>query len=325
MKISPNHSFFTIVLMLLAAAPLVGQKASNKVDKNENKKLEISANLMVLDEKNVLIEDIRIEDVKIFEDEVEQKPTFFVKKQPGLNLALVIDNTGSVKNQLKTIMKLAATIAVNLTKEDKAAVIRFVSRDKITIDQDWTNDTKALLETIENLYIEGGQSAVLDAVYLAAEELREREKSARAKRNAIVLITDGDDRDSYYSLKQVLAKFADSEMQVFSIGLTKDVESTSNAPLSADRKGNAEKLLNILSFNTNGRAFIFGRKYTEDEMLGALKSLMIELRSQYVIGYTPTNQKRGGPERKLRVEIAPGKDGQKRIGYIRDSFIVTKN
>jgi hypothetical protein len=79
-------------------------------------------------------------------------------------------------------------------------IIRFVSSDKISIEQDFTSKKEYLLDALDNFHIEGGQTAVRDAVYLAAEKVGAYEKSNRADdrlRRAIVLVTDGEDRASF--------------------------------------------------------------------------------------------------------------------------------
>ncbi|HEX2640245.1 MAG TPA: hypothetical protein VHL50_06725, partial [Pyrinomonadaceae bacterium] len=181
-----------------------------------------------------------------------------------------------------------------------------------------------LLETINLMFIEGGKSSVLDAVYLSGQKIVERAKSAKGKRNALVLITDGDDRESYYKLDKVLPLFNNSDVQVFSLAITRDLRNSDEYLLGPDRKKRAERLVDILGFKTGGKAFILGEKFNEDQLKEALRSIMVELRSQYVIGYTSTNPKRGGSARKLRVEISDANGGTKRIGYIREDFVVPK-
>ena len=316
----------SILVLSWAGALCASGQTAEKPDKkkSETGQVDVRVNLLVLDPANNPVGDLKREDVRVFEDGVEQTLTQFVKKEPGLNIGIVVDNSGSLRSQFSKIIKAAQLITVNLGENDEAFIVRFVSSDKVELVQDWTTDKKELLETIGLMFIEGGKSSVLDAVYLSAEKIVEREKSAKAKRNALVLITDGDDRESYYKLSEVLPLFNNSDVQVFSLAITRDLRNSDEYLLGPDRKKRAERLVDILGYKTGGKAFILGEKFNEDQLKEVLRSIMIELRSQYVISYTSTNPKRGGAARKLRVEVRDASGGTKRTGYIREDFVVPK-
>lgn len=318
--ISIGPAFLIIAALVLSS---VAQKPSAAKPNVEQKPFLVKANLLVLDAANAPVGDVKLTDIKIFEDEVEQKPTYFAAVEPGLNVALVVDNSGSLRPHIGAVTKAAALIAVNLADNDKALVVRFVSSEKIEVLQNWTSNKSEIVKVVQSqMYIEGGQSAVVDAVYLAADELQKVERSAKGKRNAIVLLTDGDDRSSFYDLRQLVALFEGSDIQVFSVGFP--APGNEAILFGGSSKKKIENLLDVLAFTTHGKAFVLGERYKEERLLEALKLLMIELRSQYVVGYTSTNPNRDGKERKLRVEIADGANGAKRIGYIRGGFVVPK-
>src|SRR4029079_6030973 len=101
-------------------------------------------------------------------------------------------------------------------KDDETSIIRFVSRDKITVEQPFTANKGDLDDTLDNLFIEGGQTAIIDAVYLAVQQVSDYEKSVSAadrKRRAIILVTDGEDRDSYYNEAQLFELLKDADVQ----------------------------------------------------------------------------------------------------------------
>jgi VWFA-related protein len=155
------------------------------------KGFDVQVNLLVTDEKGEYV-DVKTSDVKILDDGVEQKITS-MRKVDGLDLCILVDNSGSMARQLEDVARVAKVLVDNLRPSDQATVLRFVSRDKIEITQPWTADKKLLTDTLDHLYIEGGQSAVVDALYLASQNVIERERSAPSRRYAIVLITDTDD------------------------------------------------------------------------------------------------------------------------------------
>lgn len=303
-----------IALLIVCAA--VGFAFSQNKNGKAAKPLEIKANVAVLDAAGKLADGVRAEDLKIFEDGVEQKITYFVKKQPAMNLGLVFDNTGSIRLTLDEILKNLNVFTDYLSDRDEAFVVRFVSSEKITVDQDWTSDKRRLHEAMKFMYVEGGKSAVLDAVYLSAQKVLEREKTDRSKRHAVILVSDAEDRDSYYKLKDIEKLFNDTDLQIFVISFAE------SAP---KHKKKSRYISNILTLRTGGTTYTIPEKFTENDITGAVKNIMGELRSQYIVGYVSTNPKRDGLQRKLAVQVADGAGGEKRQGIVRDSFIVPKD
>ena len=163
------------------------------------------------------VPDIKTSDVKIFEDGVEQKIDDLKPRGPLRYLTLLFDNTGSMRPDLDKITGLKSAFSQLFFfngSEVKISVIRFVGRDKISIEQPWTTDKVAIEKAIEDLYVEGGQSAVLDALYLAAENFPKRTDELPGQ-NVVLLISDCEDRDSFYTEKQTLEKLKAANAQVF--------------------------------------------------------------------------------------------------------------
>lgn len=313
MKLS--RSLFALCIILFGSVCLILSQDKPK-KKDESKPVEMKINLMVLDSENKFINDVKSEDLKIFEDGVEQKITRLARKEPVLNLGLVFDNSGSVRKYLDEVIMTGKIVVNNLNPEDEAFVVRFVNSDKIAVTQDWTSDKAALNEALDNLYIEAGPTAVLDAIYLSAGKLLEREKIDKSKRYGIILVSDAEDRDSYYKLGEVSKLFRETDLQVFLISYA------ANAPQHKDR---ALKLANSIPIEFGGMVYSLPKKRDKNELIAALKAVMTEIRSNYVVGYVSSNPKRDGLARKLTVQIADSPKGEKRQGIIRESFIVPKN
>ncbi len=308
----------TLFAMCLICALAGGFSFSQEKSKDKNKNsppVEVKANVAVLDASGKLFEDVKIEDLKIFEDGVEQKLTYFAKKQPLLNLGLVFDNSGSMRKTIDVITEMPSIFTDYLNLQDEVFVMRFVDNDKIELNQDWTANKKDLNETIENLFVEAGQSAVLDAVYLAAEKISEREKKDKSMRYALILISDGEERESFYSLEKIEKLLNGSELQIFVISFAE------NAPLN---KKVSRFVSNILTLKTGGTTYTLPKKFTKDDIVNSVKSIIGELRSQYIIGYTSTNPNRDGLMRKLTVQVADSSKGEKRQAIIREGFVVPK-
>lgn len=319
-------SLALLLFCLVGATISLSQDKSSKKDKTAMQPVEIKANVLVLDPKGNFVDEIKAGDLKVFEDGVEQKITYFAKKESILNLGLLIDNTGSLRSQFNDLLNIGAVLASNLSKEDEAFLVRFASNNRVELLQDWTSNRSLLQKGLSNMYIEGGASAIIDALYTSAEKILERERKDKSKRYAIIQISDFEERSSYYNLQQMLSLVEKTEIQVFPIALTSELSNKRNPYTNLkNSKTNSEKLARTLALETGGTAFVLSERYKREDLINMIKSLLSELRSQYVIGYTPTNQKRDGLPRKLSVQVADGEKSEKRLGFIREGFIVPKD
>jgi VWFA-related protein len=121
----------------------------------------VNLNVRVIDRNNRPINNLAQKEFQILEDGVPQPIEFFSKSEVPTNYTLVIDNSGSLRMQLEKVIE-ASKILVNSNRpDDETSIIRFVSRDKISIEQDFTSDKTELSDSLENLYIEGGQTAII--------------------------------------------------------------------------------------------------------------------------------------------------------------------
>ena len=313
-----TRAVFALFLVCLVSGFSFAQDNSSKEkDKKSNQKpVEIKANVTVLDANGNLAGDVKLEDLKVLENGVEQKITYFAKKDPVLNLGFVVDNTGSMRTSLDEITEVSSLFLDNLRPADEAFIVRFVDSDIIETVEDWTSNKKLLNQALQNMYVEGGQSAVLDAIYLSAEKLLKREREDKSKRYAIVLISDVEDRASYYNFEQTIALFKETDLQVFIVSYAE------NAVVRQKKK--ARSLSHLLALETGGTIYSLPKKHSKQDVVNALNGIAAELRSNYVIGYTSTNQKRDGLERKVLVNVADSAKGEKRKGIMRESFVVPK-
>lgn len=148
---------------------------------------------MVTDERGEYVNNLKAQDVTVFENEIEKKPVWIMEYLSGTDIQFLIDNSGSVRTQMKAVAAIAGHLVQNRMPDDTAQIIRFIGRDKIEISQPWTHNEGELIEAINNLYVEGGQTAVYDALYLGTEDLIARNKRTKSRKQVIILISDGDD------------------------------------------------------------------------------------------------------------------------------------
>ncbi len=276
----------------------------------------VNLNVRAVDRSNRSIGNLRQEEFKIYEDNVEQSIEFFTKSEVPTNYSLVIDNSNSLRPQIEKVIEASKVIVNSNRPADQTSIIRFVSSQKIEILEDFTDSKTDLGETLDNLYTEGGQTAIIDAIYLAAEKVNEYQQTRNSddrKRRALILISDGEDRDSYYKEKQLFDLLKEIDVQIYSIGFIKDLEKGGGF-ISKSTQGKAKSLLERLATETGGKSY-----FPDDvgELNNIAADISRELRTQYSIGYIPTNDKKDGSFRNIKVAIADGANKQKRIAVTR--------
>lgn len=279
---------------------------------------EVKLSVRVVDRNNRPIPNLRPEDFRVYEDGVEQKITFFSKEEVPISYGLVVDNSGSMRYLLDKVIE-SARIIINSNKPgDETFLVRFISSDKIETLLDFTSDKQALSEALDNLYIEAGQTAVIDAVYLASERVSEykRGDDDDRRRRALILITDGEDRSSFYNQNQLFRQLRESNVQIYVIGFVDELDREGSFIRKSTRE-RAINLINRLANETGGRAF-FPKSINELPQIA--EEITRDLRTQYVIGYSPTNKARDGSFRNVRVVVANGPGGEKRIAITRPGY-----
>jgi Ca-activated chloride channel homolog len=293
------------LLLCLHPIPMHGQSQAPAAQQM------VVLNVRVTDSESHSVSDVPREDFRITEDGQPQTISFFSKEDIPLTYALVVDNSGSIRLQFDKIMATAATIVSNNQPDDETLLIRFISSDKITTVRDFTSDTGAIIKGLQSLYIEGGQSAVLDAVYLAADGVS-KHKAAQSplRRRAMILVTDGEDRASYYNQDQLFRFLGQLDVQIFVIGFVKDLQGKSRPKATA--------LLTRLATDTGGRAFF---PSSVGELASIATDITRDIRTQYVIGYVPTSNSTSSFH-KVLVSVIERPGAEKRIAVTRVGYSV---
>jgi Ca-activated chloride channel family protein len=259
--------------------------------------------LTVIDEKNRTADDVKREDVRLFVDGVEQAIGHFEKETAPASYGLVVDNSGSVRGRMHLIIAATRFIVANNQPGDETFLVRFVDSRNIKVFEGMTPDAAAVQRALDDMYVEGGQTAVIDAVYTSAEYLLQSSKPAGEgpRRRALVLVSDGEDRASYYKLDQLLPLLRGGDIQVFCVGFVTDLRRDGGFAGGRGSRDKAESLLRRLAEETGGRAF-FPRNVKE--LQEAAEEVVKNLRTQYVLGYTPAATPTAKSSGKLEIKLA---------------------
>lgn len=284
----------------------------------------VNLNVRVIDRNNRPINNLLKSDFKVFEDNVPQTIDTISKAEVPTNYSLVVDNSGSLRQQIAKIIDAGKVLISNNRPDDETSVIRFVSRDKIEIltQPGFTSKKEDLNDALDGMYIEGGSTAIIDAVYLAAEEVTKYEQTTDdRKRRALILVSDGEERDSFYNEKQLFEMLRESDVQIFTIGFVDDLNSEGGF-ISKSPQSKAKALLERLATETGGKSYF---PAGINELAGIAQNISNEMRTQYSISYTPTNDRHDGGFRNIKVQVTDGPDKQKRIAVTRAGRTAVQN
>ena len=287
---------------------------------DENSKLIIDTELVtlhvrVIDRNNRPVNNIGKNDFKVLEDGVPQPIFSFTEEEVPVIYGLAVDTSGSVRPQFQQIIDAAKTIINSNKKGDETFIERFISSDKIETVQDFTPNKDLLLDGLDTLYVEGGQTAVIDGVYLAAEHVAEYKKGGDSdrRRRALIVVTDGEDRSSYYQEIQLFQRLREEDVQIFVIGFVNELDAERGLIRKSPRD-KAVNLINRLASETGGRAF-FPQSISELPQIA--NEIVRDLRTQYVISYDPTNKAHDGTYRSIKVSVNQPTNADRRIALTR--------
>jgi len=241
------------------------------------------------------VTDLEQQDFQVYEDGVLQEVTFFNKTNLPVALGLLLDTSASMETKLPLAQEAAIGFAKKLRPQDLAEVIDFDSR--VLILQTFTSKASELEQAIRKTSA-GGSTSMYNAIYIALKDLKKIVASNvdEIRRQAIIVLSDGEDTSSLLPFEEVLDLAKRSETAIYAIGLR------SNELGASSNKGfkEAEFVLRQLSQETGGRVFF---PTAASELAGIYGQISDELSSQYTVGYTSRNAKRDGAWRRVVVRV----------------------
>ena len=246
-------------------------------------------NVTVTTPLNQVVTGLEKEHFRIFEDKVEQEITQFSAEDAPLSVGLVFDISGSMGAKLHKARQAAAQFFKTANPEDEFFLIQFSDRPKLVVP--FTHQTEEIQNKLAFTQSRG-RTALLDALYMAMNEM----KKARNPRKAILVLSDGGDNSSRYTQSEIKNLVREADVQVYAIGIFEPVYSRGRT--AEELAG--PTLLSQLAEQTGGRHFPVENI---NELPDIAAKIGIELRNQYVLGYTPTNQARDGKYRRVKVKL----------------------
>ena len=268
----------------------------------------VSLNVTVTDQTQKYVVDLSQDDFQVYEDGVKQDVTLFNRTNLPIALALLVDTSASMETRLPIAQEAAIGFARKLRPQDLAEIIDFDSR--VIVLQNFTNKASDL-ETAIRKTSAGGSTSMYNAIYIALKDLKKAvaTNSDEIRRQAIVVLSDGEDTSSLLPFEEVLDLAKRSETAIYAIGLRAS-ESSSSASKGFKE---AEFVLRQLAQETGGRSFFPNQIADLNGIYGQISE---ELSSQYTVGYTSKNPKRDGAWRRVVVRVnRPASTARAKLGY----------
>jgi Ca-activated chloride channel family protein len=274
-------------------------KQDDQIDKDDT--IRIGTNLVVLDvsvvdPSNKPVMDLKKSDFAVTEDKVPQEISQFSREQVPVSLVFAIDTSGSMRPKLDTVVKSSVNIVKEGRAGDEMAVIEF--KDQPELLEEFTGDVNDVIDTLNGL-VASRQTAMLDALYVAADYAN---KEGKNRRKAVLVVTDGLDNDSFYKFSEVVNHLREIEVQIYLIGFINDLDKESGL-FKKSPKDKAESLLTKLAEETGGKAF-YPKELSEVHSIA--QQISTDLRTQYAVSYYPSNTKKDGTFRSVKVTVNAG-------------------
>lgn len=296
----------TVALVVSSAATAIAQEPDQPAFRTGVDL--VALNVTVTDENDRYVTDIDVEGFQLFEDGAQQEVTFFTRTQLPIALALLMDTSASMADRMSTAQEAAIGFAERLRTQDLASIIDFDSR--VDILHEFTNSLDALTSAIRRTSA-GGSTSLYNAIYISLKELAKIGAAATAeeeiRRQAIVMLSDGEDTSSLVEFEEVLELAKRSNTIIYSIGLrSRDIRT---------RRGfrEADFVLRQLAQETGGRTFF--PEQVED-LPEIYQRISDELSSQYTLGYVSKNPIRDGRWRRVVVRVdRPNVGARTKQGY----------
>lgn len=252
------------------------------------------------------VSGLKKDDFRLFENDVEQKISYFAQEDAPISLGLLFDSSSSMRNKLRRSWEAAAAFLKITNAGDEFFLIEFSERAKLTVPL--TPDAGQVRTRLVRAR-PAGRTSLLDGIHLGLAQM----KQARNLRKAIVILSDGGDNHSRHVKGEIKQAVREGDVQIYALGIF-DLDGD---PKRTPEEQNGPTLLSELAEETGGRHIPVD---SIDELPAACLRISDELRNQYLLAYSPANPAPDGKYRRVKVTLSdPGKSAalniRHRAGY----------
>ncbi len=262
----------------------------------------ISLSVTVTDARSRFVTELLQKDFAVYEDGISQEISVFSQEDLPIRMLLLLDTSASMDEKMTFAQDAAVNFVKTMKADDLTEVMEFGSKQRTL--QPFTSETEKLVRAIRMTQA-GGTTSLYNALYVALKNLNRRREDIR--RQAIVVLSDGEDTSSLVSFEQVMELTKDTDVVIYTISLRKP----------SARRGKsfseAEHVLKKLAEETGGQWFFPNEIHELDSVYERISN---ELKSQYNLGYISNNPKRDGSWRRVVVQTGiPDLVVRTKLGY----------
>jgi len=246
-------------------------------------------NVTVTDPYNRLVTGLDPDNFRIFENNVEQEIQYFSSEDVPISIGVIFDLSGSMANKVGKAREAALQFFKTANPQDEFFLVSF--NDRAEVMSTFTSNVEDLQSRILSASAKG-RTALLDAIYLGLNEMRNAQNAKRA----LLIISDGGDNNSRYSEKDIKRLVREADTQLYSVGIFDPFEYRSRTP----EELSGPSLLTEVTELTGGRAFTVENV---NELPDIATKIGAELRNQYILGYHPSNKSHDARWRKIKIKL----------------------
>jgi Ca-activated chloride channel family protein len=295
-----------------AQAPDGGQPPQSNVFRSSS--ALVALNVTVQDNGSKYVGGLLPADFAVYEDGVKQDVRFFESAAVPVDLIVLIDSSSSMGDKLEIVHDAAIGFLKTLRPGDRGAVVTFA--DSVNIVQALTSD-HAVLEQAVRSTVAHGSTSLNNAVYIAMKQFGQHARQdSDVRRQAIVVLSDGEDTSSLVSFDDVLALARKTGVNIYTVSLQSRYAAMREQQGGRRYFSESDYSMKTLARETGAQSFF----PAPTELKSVYGSIAAELASQYSIGYVPANSRLDGRFRRVVVQIVskPELRSRTRLGYTAD-------
>ena len=270
----------------------VNPAASEKLGKKLKTETEMTlVNVTVTDPYGRLVTGLEQDAFRVFEDNTEQEIVRFSSEDVPISIGVIFDMSGSMTDKIDKSRLAAVQFFRTANPQDEFFLVDFNDRAELA------SSFTASVEELQNRLMftaAKGETALFDGIYLGLSQM----KGAHNTKKALLIISDGGDNHSRYTLSDVRNFIKEADVQIFAIGLYDPQGGRT------PEEAGGPSLLNDMTAMTGGRTFVVNQI---SDLPDIASKISMELRNQYVVGYRPSDHAHDGRWRKIKVKLHPPK------------------
>ena len=273
-------------------APAAGQQKKGEFTLHANVSLVV-LHATVLDKSGHMVDDLGKADFAVYEDGVQQTLSVFSHADIPVTMGIVIDDSGSMHNKRPAVNAAALTFVKTSNPDDQAFVVNFNDVYYLDTPGNFATSMEQLKAALDKIDSRGG-TALYDAIYASLDHL----KLGNRDKKVLLVVTDGEDNSSRYTLTQLIQYAQKSNAEIYTIGLLGEDHPTGLFHIGSGGDRHAAKILKEIAEATGGKAYF---PKTLSQVDDVCQHIARVIRDQYTLGYYPTNIARDGSFRNVRV------------------------